>query len=83
MTSSATITEAEGASILAEIEPSKPTSLRDTLPPLLSKRQAAEIAGVNESTIRRMCERGELTCCRFGNRWRINRDALLAYAGLE
>ena len=61
----------------------KLASLRDTLPPLLSKRKAAEVAGVSESTIRRMCERGELTCCRFGNRWRINRDALLAYAGLE
>lgn len=46
-------------------------------------REFAERIGVIESTIRRMCDRGELTCCRFGNRWRINRDALLAYAGLE
>lgn len=61
----------------------KPASLRDTLPPLLSRRQAAKVAGVSENTISRMCERGELTYCRFGNRWRINRDALLAYAGLE
>ena len=50
---------------------------------MLSCDESARILGCSPRTIARMCERGTLKACRAGNRWRINRDALLAYAGIE
>lgn len=54
-----------------------------SIPPLLSVEQGAEFLGANPRTVQRMCERGELVACRAGNRWRINRDALLRFAGYD
>ena len=53
------------------------------LPPIISVEQAARVLGCSGRTVNRMCENGTLRHCRTGNRYRINRDALFAYAGLE
>lgn len=51
--------------------------------PILSAEDAAEFLGCSSRTIARLCSRGELVACRAGNRWRINRDALLRFAGYD
>jgi len=53
------------------------------LPPIISIEQAARVLGCCGRTVTRMCEDGKLRHCRAGNRYRVNRDALFAYAGLE
>ena len=53
------------------------------LPPIIGAEEAARVIGCCPRTIMRLCENGTLGHCRAGNRYRINRDALFAYAGLE
>lgn len=53
------------------------------LPPIIGIEQAARVLGCCGRTITRMCEGGVLKHCKAGNRYRINRDSLLAYAGLD
>lgn len=45
--------------------------------------QAARILNVCDKSIARMCEFGELKAVRVRSVWRINRDALLDFAGLK
>lgn len=54
-----------------------------SLPPIIGIEQAARVLGCCGRTVTRMCEGGVLKHCKAGNRYRINRDSLLAYAGLE
>lgn len=51
-------------------------------PLLLDANDAARILNVSKSTILRMCAEGELKAVKVRGSWRINRDALLEYAGL-
>ena len=53
-----------------------------SLPPIIGIEQAARVLGCSGRTVARMCEGGKLRHCKAGNRYRINRDALFAYAGL-
>lgn len=53
------------------------------LPLLMDVKQAASILGCSTRTVARMCDGGRLKHCRVGNMYRINRDALLEYAGLS
>lgn len=53
------------------------------LAPLLKPSTAAKLLDCCERTITRMCENGTLRGCRAGSHWRVNRDSLLKYAGLE
>lgn len=53
-----------------------------TLPPMLSIRQTEPLLNVSGRTIYRMCTNGKLKAVKVNNVWRINRDALLEYAGL-
>ena len=53
------------------------------LPPMLDADQAAEILNVHPRTVARMCINGELKAVKVRSLWRINRDALLEFAGLE
>lgn len=55
---------------------------KSNLPLLLTAKEAADVLLCSDRTITRMCEDGTLKGCRAGNRWRVNRDALLEYAGL-
>lgn len=59
------------------------TSLRSTLPDLLDTSQAAAILNVTPRTVTRMCEQGKLKAVRVMSLWRINRDRLLDFAGLN
>lgn len=51
--------------------------------PILSAEEAAGFLNCSARTVARLCSRGELVACRAGNRWRINRDALLRFAGYD
>lgn len=52
------------------------------VPMLLDAKQAAAIASTSPASIRRMCRQGTIKCVMVGNKWRINRDALLEQFGL-
>lgn len=58
------------------------TSLSD-LPMLLTTTQAATILNVTPRTVQSMCEAGKLRAVRVQSLWRVNRDALLEFAGIE
>lgn len=58
-------------------------TIKDSLPPMLSVEQSKDVLNVSARTISRMCEQGKLKAVKVNSLWRINRDALLAYAGLE
>lgn len=55
---------------------------RGELSVLLSSKEAAGILGVSDRTVTRMCEQGKLKAVKVMSLWRINRDALLDFAGL-
>lgn len=55
----------------------------DEMPVLLDTNQAAAILNVTPRTVTRMCEQGKLKAVRVMSLWRINRDALLDFAGLN
>ena len=57
-------------------------SLND-LPMLLTTTQAATILNVTPRTVQSMCEAGKLRAVRVQSLWRVNRDALLEFAGIE
>lgn len=56
---------------------------REALAPLLTSTEAASVMRVVPRMVTKMCNSGELKAVRIGNRWRINRDALLAKCGLD
>lgn len=58
------------------------TNLSD-LPMLLTTTQAATILNVTPRTVQSMCEAGKLRAVRVQSLWRVNRDALLEFAGIE
>lgn len=51
--------------------------------PLVDSKIAASTLGVSPRTVTRLCERGEIKAVKVGAQWRINRDALLEFAGLN
>ena len=53
-----------------------------TLPPMLSKAETAELAGVSISTIERRIKDGTFTSTKIGGTVRIPRDHLLIRLGL-
>lgn len=55
----------------------------ESLPDLLDTNQAAAILNVTPRTVTRMCEQGKLKAVRVMSLWRINRDRLLDFAGLN
>lgn len=50
---------------------------------LVSSFYASCLLQVDESTVYRMCSAGKLKAVKVGRNWRINRDALLKFAGLN
>ena len=50
---------------------------------LIGAVEAAEILNVCPRTVARMCERGEIKAVKVRSLWRINREALLEFAGLK
>lgn len=59
------------------------TTDRDALPELLNTSQAAEVLQVTPRMVSAMCSSGKLKAVRVGRLWRVNRDALLDFAGLR
>lgn len=55
----------------------------DQYPKLLTPNQAAELSNVSAFTIRKLCREGKLKALQIGSVWRINRDALIHYLGLD
>ena len=49
----------------------------------MTTTQAATILNVTPRTVQSMCEAGKLRAVRVQSLWRVNRDALLEFAGLE
>lgn len=54
----------------------------EELPVMMKIEQAAQILNVCPRTVARMCNRGQIKAVKTASTWRINRDALLEYAGL-
>ena len=52
------------------------------IPNPLTAPEAAAIARRSRATIMRACRSGQLKASNTGTRWNVNRDSLLAYAGL-
>lgn len=66
----------------SDVASRKVASLSD-LPMLLTTTQAATILNVTPRTVQSMCETGKLRAVRVQSLWRVNRDALLEFAGIE
>lgn len=52
-----------------------------TLAPIVTAEEAAAFLRCSSRTVQRLCNVGALRFCKAGNRYRINRDSLLQYAG--
>lgn len=50
---------------------------------VVSPKAAAAFLDCHERTVTRMCEQGKLKAVKVMSMWRINRRALLEFAGLE
>lgn len=49
----------------------------------MTTEAAADVLGVSPQMVRRLCTTGAIRCARVGKFWRISRDRLMEYAGLE
>lgn len=56
---------------------------REIMPELLDVKQAAQILNVAPRTVSKMCEQGKLKAVKVQSLWRINRNALYEFAGLD
>lgn len=52
------------------------------LPPLITAKEAAELARCSVNHVTAMCRAGKVKATRCGTHWRINRDAWLDYLGI-
>lgn len=50
---------------------------------LLTTTQAASLLNVSADTVRRMCAAGQIEAVRVRGIWRVNRDSLIKFAGLD
>lgn len=50
--------------------------------PSVDPREAAEILGISEPTVCRLCRSGEIKAVKIGRQWRVSREWLMQYAGL-
>ncbi|MCH4276624.1 MAG: helix-turn-helix domain-containing protein [Atopobiaceae bacterium] len=52
-------------------------------PDLIDVREAADILNVSSRTVTRLCALNKIRSVKVGYQWRVNRAALMRYAGLE
>jgi excisionase family DNA binding protein len=52
-------------------------------PDLIGVREAADILNVSSRTVTRLCALSKIRSVKVGFQWRVNRAALMRYAGLE
>lgn len=77
------MTAMDGIKVKSLIGSERGGGIRERYPELLDSKQAAGILNVNERTVTRMCVEGKLKAVKIMSLWRINRDALLDFAGLN
>ena len=77
------MTAMDGIKVKSLIGSERSGGIRERYPELLDSKQAAGILNVNERTVTRMCVEGKLKAVKVMSLWRINRDALLDFAGLR
>lgn len=68
--------------IYAKAKPITSTKQIETLPVLMTVRQAAEVGGWSEKHIRYLLATGGIKGCKLGQSWRVHRDAFLEQLGL-
>lgn len=66
-----------------DVNAAQTEGIKESLPPMLSVEQSKDVLNVSGRTIARMCEQGKLKAVKVCSLWRINRDALFEYAGLD
>ncbi|MDN0063523.1 helix-turn-helix domain-containing protein [Collinsella ihumii] len=78
------VIQAELQQAAAQISASvgEPVRYRD-LPNMVNPKFTGRMLGVNERTVTRMCVAGKLKAVKVMSLWRINRDALLEFAGID
>lgn len=64
-----------------DLKTTEPTTL-EAMPELLSVKQAAQVLNVAPRTVNKMCSQGRIKAVKVMSVWRVNRDALLSFAGL-
>lgn len=52
-------------------------------PELIGVREAADILNVSSRTVTRLCALSKIRSVKVGFQWRVNRAALMRYAGLD
>ena len=60
-----------------------PTNAREVEPLMVRPEYAAQLLDVCPRTIQRMCASGQLKAVRVRSSWRINRNELMKFAGIE
>lgn len=56
---------------------------QEVLPQLMSVSQAADVLGVSQRHVARLCERGKIKAVKIGRLWRVNRDALAVQCSIK
>lgn len=46
-------------------------------------KEGAQMLGISEPTFTRLCRNGEIKAAKVGKQWRVGREWLMQYAGLE
>ena len=49
----------------------------------MNPEAAGELMGISVQGVRRMCREGRIKAVKVGKQWRINRDYLMGFMGLE
>lgn len=53
------------------------------LPPLITSKEAAQLARCTESCITKLCRSGKVKAVLLGRHWRINTADFMAYLGIK
>lgn len=50
---------------------------------MVGTEEGARILGISVATFTRLCRKGEIKAAKVGKQWRVGREWLMQYAGLE
>lgn len=53
------------------------------LPPLITSKEAAQLARCSENHVTQLCRSGKVKAVRLGRHWRINTAEFMAYLGIK
>lgn len=57
--------------------------LKEAFPKLMSVKQTADVLNVSTRSVSKLCSQGKLKAVKVLSVWRVNRDALFEFAGLD